>query len=118
PATWTTLKLGATRDGKLQAVAAEVVQRGGAYGGYGIVTILYAGALLNAIYDIRNVRYQGYRVLTNTPANGAMRGHGTVDVRFAFESMLDMLARQLGMDAVELRQANLLQTPAMTVNDL
>jgi 4-hydroxybenzoyl-CoA reductase subunit alpha len=118
PATWTRLKVGATRDGKVQAVAAEVVQQGGAYGGYGIVTILYAGALLNALYHIPNVRYQGYRVLTNTPANGAMRGHGTVDVRFAFESMLDMVARRLGMDPVDLRKANLLATPTMTVNDL
>jgi len=118
PATWTRLKIGANRDGRVNAVAAEVIQRGGAYAGYGIVTILYAGALLNAIYDIPNIRYRGYRVLTNTPANGAMRGHGTVDVRFAFESMLNILARELGMDAVELRQRNLLQSPTMTVNDL
>jgi 4-hydroxybenzoyl-CoA reductase subunit alpha len=119
PATWTRLKLGATRDGKLQACAAEVVQRGGAHGGYGIVTILYAGALLNAIYEIPNVRYHGLRVLTNTPVNGAMRGHGTVDVRFAFESALDLLADKLRMSPADLRKANLLQnTPRMTVNDL
>ena len=118
PATWTRLKLGATRDGKLQAVSAEVVQRGGAYGGYGVVTILYAGALLNAIYHIPNVRYKGLRVLTNTPANGAMRGHGTVDVRFAFESALDILANKLGMNPVRLRQANLLAAPQLTLNDL
>ncbi|MCZ6748588.1 MAG: 4-hydroxybenzoyl-CoA reductase subunit alpha [SAR324 cluster bacterium] len=118
PATWTRLKLGASNDGKLQAVEAEVVQKGGAYGGYGVVTILYAGALLSAIYDIENVKYRAHRVLTNTPANGAMRGHGTVDVRFAFESMLDMLARKLGMDPVALRQRNMLQAPCMTINDL
>ncbi|HEX9844377.1 MAG TPA: xanthine dehydrogenase family protein molybdopterin-binding subunit, partial [bacterium] len=119
PATWTNLKLGATRDGRLQACAAEVVQQGGAYGGYGVVTILYAGALLNAIYSIANVRYKGFRALTNTPANGAMRGHGTVDVRFAFESALDLLAKKLGLNPVELRKRNLLQnTPTLTVNDL
>ena len=118
PATWTKLKLGATRDGKIQAVAAEVIQRGGAYGGYGVVTILYAGALLNAIYQIPNVRYKGFRILTNTPANGAMRGHGTVDVRFAFESALDILAKKIGMDPVAIRRANLLDGPQLTVNDL
>jgi 4-hydroxybenzoyl-CoA reductase subunit alpha len=119
PATWTKLKLGADRSGKIRAVEAEVMQRGGAYGGYGVVTILYAGALLSAIYDIPNVRYKGFRVLTNTPACGAMRGHGTVDVRFAFESMVDLLARRLGLDPVEVRRANLIpRTPTMTVNDL
>ena len=118
PATWTRLKIGVTRDGRLQAVEAEVVQRGGAYGGYGIVSILYAGALLSAIYDIPNVKYHAYRVLTNTPANGAMRGHGTVDVRFAFESLLDMLAARLEMSPIDLRVANLLQARTMTLNDL
>ena len=118
PATWTRLKMGATRDGRVQAVSAEVVQRGGAYGGYGIVTILYAGALLNAIYDIPAVRYRGFRVLTNTPANGAMRGHGSVDVRFAFESTLDILAKKLGLNPVTLREVNLLKTPQLTINDL
>ena len=118
PATWTEMKLGAARDGKLLAVSARVVQRGGAYGSYGVVTILYAGALLNAIYDIPNIRYQGYRVVTNTPANGAMRGHGSVDVRFAFESMLDMLAHKLEMNPADLRQRNLLAAPIMTINDL
>ncbi|MCZ6557326.1 MAG: 4-hydroxybenzoyl-CoA reductase subunit alpha [SAR324 cluster bacterium] len=119
PATWTKLKLGAARDGRSLGVAAEVIQRGGAYGGYGIVSILYAGALLSAIYDIPNIRYKGWRALTNTPANGAMRGHGTVDVRFAFESMVDLLARRLGLDAVQVRRVNLLpRLPATTVNDL
>ena len=60
-----------------------------AYCSYGIVTILYSGALLGALYDIPNIRYDGYRVLTNKPACGAMRGHGTVNVSFAFESQFD-----------------------------
>ena len=72
-----------------------MVQDGGAYCSYGVVTILYSGALLGALYDIPNIRYDGYRVLTNKPACGAMRGHGTVNVRFAFESQLDEIAAQL-----------------------
>src|SRR5256885_9538793 len=48
---------------------------GGGYCSYGPVTILYSGALLGALYDIPNVKYDGYRVLTNKPACGAMRGH-------------------------------------------
>ncbi|MEE8396781.1 MAG: 4-hydroxybenzoyl-CoA reductase subunit alpha [bacterium] len=118
PATWTRLKLGAAADGRLLAVESQVIQRGGAYGSYGVVTILYAGSLLHGLYDIPNVRFNGYRVLTNTPPCGAMRGHGTVDVRFAFESMLDVLAARLGMDPVQLRRVNLLKTPAVTANDL
>jgi len=64
------------------------------------------------------VRYDGYRVLTNKPACGAMRGHGTVNVRFAFESMLDQLARQAGLDPANVRRVNLLKAPCITVNGL
>ncbi len=118
PRTRIKLKIGMTREGKLTACACEVEQTGGAYGGYGIVTILYAGALLNAIYDIPAVRYDGYRVYTNTPACGAMRGHGTVDVRHAFECLLDTMATELGLDPFQVRRLNLLEAPTRTINDL
>ncbi|MDH3913219.1 MAG: 4-hydroxybenzoyl-CoA reductase subunit alpha, partial [Rhodospirillales bacterium] len=118
PRTGIKLKIGMTREGKLTACACEVEQTGGAYGGYGIVTILYAGALLNAIYDIPAVRYDGYRVYTNTPACGAMRGHGTVDVRHAFECLLDTMATELGLDPFKVRRLNLLEAPTRTINDL
>src|SRR6478672_9349066 len=118
PRTIIDMKIGAKKDGHLTAVAAKVIQDGGAYCSYGVVTILYSGALLGALYDIPNIKYDGYRVLTNKPACGAMRGHGTVNVRFAFESQLDELAAKIGMDPAEIRQRNLLQPPCVTVNGL
>lgn len=118
PRTIIDLKTGVKKDGRITAVNARVVQDGGAYCSYGVVTILYSGALLGALYDIPNIQYDGYRVLTNKPACGAMRGHGTVNVRFAFESQLDELAAKIGMDPAEIRQRNLLQPPCITVNGL
>lgn len=118
PATDTRLKIGLKRSGEITAVEAEVVQRGGAYGGYGLVTILYAGALLHALYRVGAVRYRGHRVYTNLPPCGAMRGHGAVNVRFAFESLLDEMAQALGLDPFELRRANLIAAPYRTLNDL
>jgi len=118
PRTIIDLKTGVTNDGRITSVKARVVQDGGAYCSYGVVTILYSGALLGALYDIPNIQYDGYRVLTNKPACGAMRGHGTVNVRFAFESQLDELASKIGMDPAEIRQRNLLKPPCITVNGL
>ena len=118
PRTIVDLKTGVKKDGRITAVKARVVQDGGAYCSYGVVTILYSGALLGALYDIPNIQYDGYRVLTNKPACGAMRGHGTVNVRFAFESQLDELAAKIGMDPAEIRQRNLLRPPCITVNGL
>src|SRR5256884_2182400 len=118
PRTIIDLKTGVKRDGHITAVAAKVIQDGGAYCSYGVVTILYSGALLGALYDIPNIKYDGYRVLTNKPACGAMRGHGTVNVRFAFESQLDELAAKIDMDTAEIRRVNLLKPPCITVNGL
>src|SRR5437763_1401030 len=118
PRTIIDLKTGVKTDGRITAVKARVVQDGGAYCSYGVVTILYSGALLGALYDIPNIRYYGYRVLTNKPACGAMRGHGTVNVRFAFESQLDELAAAIHMDPAEIRRVNLLKPPCVTVNGL
>jgi 4-hydroxybenzoyl-CoA reductase subunit alpha len=118
PETDVRLKIGLRKDGRITGVECECIQRGGAHSGYGVVTILYAGSMLYAIYDLHNVRYIGKRVLTNTPPCGAFRGHGTVDVRFAFESLLDQMAHELGLDPIAVRRANLLQAPTFTDNDL
>src|SRR6185312_15881320 len=113
------LKLGMRKDGRITAVECECIQRGGAHSGYGVVTILYSGSMLYAIYDLHNVKYLGKRVLTNTPPCGAFRGHGTVDVRFAFESLLDDMAQTLALDPFVVRRANLLPAPpTFTDNDL
>jgi 4-hydroxybenzoyl-CoA reductase subunit alpha len=118
PQTDIKLKLGMSRTGRLTACECQVVQRGGAYAGYGIITILYAGSLLQGLYDIPAIKYDGYRVYANLPPCGAMRGHGSVNTRHAFECLLDRMARELGLDPFAVRRANLLQTPTRTLNDL
>jgi 4-hydroxybenzoyl-CoA reductase subunit alpha len=118
PQTDIRLKLGMRKDGRITAVECECYQRGGAHSGYGIVTILYSGSMLYAIYDLHNVKYIGKRVLTNTPPCGAFRGHGTVDIRFAFESLLDEMASELKLDPLTVRRANYLTAPTFTDNDL
>src|SRR5579862_4820209 len=118
PRTIIDLKTGVKKDGRITSVAASVIQDGGAYCSYGVVTILYSGALLGALYDIPNIRYDGYRVLTNKPACGAMRGHGTVNVRFAFESQMDEISAKLNLDPAAVRRINLLKPPTITVNGL
>ena len=118
PETDVRIKLGMKRNGEITAVDAEVVQRGGASAGYGIITILYSGALLHALYRLPAARYHGYRVYTNTPPCGPMRGHGGVDVRHAFDTMLDTMGEELGLDSFAVRRANLIKPPYRTINDL
>ena len=118
PETDIRMKIGLRKTGHITGVECECIQRGGAHSGYGVVTILYSGSMLYALYDLKNVKYVGRRVLTNTPPCGAFRGHGTVDVRFAFESLLDQMATTMGLDPLAVRRANFLNAPTFTDNDL
>ena len=112
------MKIGLKKDGAITGVECECVHRAGAYSGYGVVTILYNGSTLFALYDIDSIRYKGFRVLTNMPPPGAFRGHGTVNPRFAFENLLDEMAEELGLDPFQVRRANMLTAPCFTANDL
>ncbi len=112
------MKIGARRDGTITAVHEEAVLEGGAYSSFGIVAVYYAGALIPTLYRIPNFRYDGYRVYTNLPACGAMRGHGCPHPRFAFEGVLDLLAEDLGIDPIDLRLKNAMRPNSRTVNEL
>ena len=119
PETDIDMKIGVKKNGMITAVDYTAIQRGGAYSGYGVVTILYSGGLLFGMYDLQAVRYKGLRVLTNTPPPGAMRGHGITDVRYAFESLLDKIAGQLNIDPIEIRRKNYLKGPNYeTLNEM
>ncbi len=112
------MKIGARKDGTITAVQEEAVLEGGAYSSFGIVAVYYAGAMVPTLYKLPNFRFDGYRVYTNLPACGAMRGHGCPHPRFAFEGVLDMLAEDLGMDPIDLRLKNAMQPDSRTVNEL
>jgi 4-hydroxybenzoyl-CoA reductase subunit alpha len=110
------IKIGLTKEGVITACDLKVLQAGGAYASYGIITLLYAGAAMAALYQLPALRYLGQRIVTNTPPCGAMRGHGCVDSRYAFESLFDEMAEQLTIDPFEIRRRNLFEVPYETVN--
>ncbi len=91
---------------------------GGAYSSFGIATVYYSGSLLGGPYKLPNMKYDGYRIYNNKPACGAQRGHGAVIARAAFEQQLDMIAEELGMDPMEMRLKNMMETGDTTCNDL
>jgi 4-hydroxybenzoyl-CoA reductase subunit alpha len=110
-------RLGADRDGRIRAVDHDILLDGGAYASFGLVTAYYAGQLLTAPYAFGSYRFDATRVYTNKPPCGPKRGHGSVQPRFAFEVQLDKLARELGLDPIELRRRNFMGT-GRTINEL
>ncbi len=112
------MRIGVKKDGTLMALEHEAYLDGGAYSSFGIATVYYSGSLLGGPYKLPNMKYDGYRIYNNKPACGAQRGHGAVIARAAFEQQLDMIAEELGIDPVKMRQKNMMETGDTTCNDL
>jgi 4-hydroxybenzoyl-CoA reductase subunit alpha len=111
-------KLGVDMEGRIKAFTSEIQLDGGAYTSFGVATAYYAGSMMPTLYHIPNYDYKGFRVMTNKPACGAMRGHGVPQPRFAFECLLNMVADDLGIDPMEIRVRNAMTPNTRTVNDL
>lgn len=112
------MKIGMKKDGTITAVQQKSVLEGGAYSSFGIVATYYSGAMVPTLYKIPNFKYDGFRVNTNLPACGAMRGHGCPHPRFAFESLLTDMAKRLNLDPIEVRLKNAMEPNTRTINDL
>ncbi len=112
------IKSGVKKDGTLVAITGEVIADGGAYCSYGPTVIAAAIMRIFMLYKIQHFRVTGYRVYTNTPISGAMRGFGGVQAGFAIESHMDMLAEGIGMDPVEFRLKNITTPNMVTINKM
>lgn len=112
------LKMGMKEDGTITAVQQKSILEGGAYSSFGVIAAYYSGAMIPTLYKIPNFKYDGFRVNTNLPACGAMRGHGCPHPRFAFESLLTDMAVKLGLDPIDVRLKNAMEPNTRTINDL
>lgn len=103
------IKAGARADGTLTAIELEVVSNTGAYGNHGPGVLFHGCNECVAVYKCPNKKIDGYAVYTNTVPAGAFRGYGLSQTNFAIESALDELARQLGVDPLEMRRINVVR---------
>lgn len=105
-----TMKTGVKKDGTILARQSRAVLDGGAYCSLGPLTTVLMGTLQTLPFLFEHYQYDGYRIYTNKPPCGAMRGHGGTQVHFAQDIQLDMIAEELGLDPVEMALKNGLQT--------
>ncbi|WP_088035534.1 xanthine dehydrogenase family protein molybdopterin-binding subunit [Evansella clarkii] len=101
-----TIKLGATRDGKLKAAEIQYLVEAGAYSDKAIHLTRAAAIDCTGPYFIENIWCDSYCVYTNHPYPAPYRGFSHSEVHFCFERAMDILAGKLNMDPLELRFRN------------
>ncbi|MDJ0272273.1 MAG: xanthine dehydrogenase family protein molybdopterin-binding subunit [Candidatus Caldarchaeum sp.] len=102
-------RTGASRDGLLKFLDAEVIFDSGAYANRGPYTLWRACVHVSGPYRIPHVNVVGKLVYTNKVYQGSFRGFGNPQAEFAAERQMDELARRLGIDPIEFRLKNLLR---------
>ena len=103
PASFITIKMGATNDGKITAAQTSLAFEAGAYPG----SPVGAGAMcVFAPYNIENVLIDGYDVVVNKPKSAPYRAPGATNAAFGTETVVDELAEKLDIDPIEIRLMN------------
>ena len=97
------VKIGVTKDGRITAADATLRYQGGAFAGS---PVEFGAMSAFACYDLENVRAIGYDVVTNRPKQAAYRAPGAPMAAFAVESVMEELAKKLGMAPIDFRIKN------------
>lgn len=102
-------KTGVKKDGSLVAWQSRVIFDTGAYAWSGPVVSAVATMFASGPYRIPHLDLVGSCVYTNKIPFGAFRGYGNPQAAFAHESQMDIVARSLGIDLIEIRMKNAVQ---------
>ncbi|HKP30698.1 MAG TPA: xanthine dehydrogenase family protein molybdopterin-binding subunit, partial [Gemmatimonadales bacterium] len=101
-------ELAVDRDGRILGVRDSFLHDSGAFDTYGLTVPINTQCTLLGPYRVPNYESEFTSVFTNrtlvTPVRGAGRQHGV----FIMERLLDLAARELGLDRVEIRRRNYL----------
>jgi len=105
----TTLKAGVKKNGALTAWETTMLADTGAYASLGPLVVIRACFHATGPYVIPHVKTDAFCVYTNNTMAGSFRGFGGPQAHFAAESHMDVIAKKLGMDPLDLRLLNMLR---------
>ncbi|MCF8567491.1 xanthine dehydrogenase family protein molybdopterin-binding subunit [Alicyclobacillus tolerans] len=113
------VRLGAKRDGRFVGVDITYWFDGGAYGDRAVIVTRAAVQDCTGPYRIPHVRCDGFCMYTNHPPATAYRGFGHPEQTLVIERAVDVLARRLHLDPLEIRRLNAIRpgdsTPTQTL---
>ena len=95
-----------SRDGRVMAQKVEAYLSGGGYGDCAVNIVSGIGMAAAGPYEIEHIQVDVYGVYTNAPPTGAYRGYGYPEAHLGAEQQMDIAARKLGLDPVQIRLLN------------
>ena len=102
-----TMKIGASKDGRIKAIDCHALSDTGAYGEHALTVFMIVGSKVLPLYNkVESVRFGGKVVYTNKVPAGAYRGYGAIQGNYGLETAIDKLAEALHMDPIEIRLMN------------
>lgn len=104
------LKSGATKDGRIKVIEADLLFDCGAYVETQMIVTLLTSKYLHALYPIADSRYRGRLIHTNHLPYYFHHGGGIAQLQFGLGQHMDALARDMGMDPVEFNLLNAVET--------
>lgn len=100
------IKTGVKKDGKIIAVEIQMYFNAGAYADYCLPVVCGGGQNACGPYMIDNIKIDAYGIYTNLPFVGAFRGYGHPEGNWMTERQMDIIAKKLGIDPVDIRLKN------------
>jgi xanthine dehydrogenase molybdenum-binding subunit len=102
-------KTGVKKDGTITARYLHAVANTGGFSSHGPIVTAYMGAMWLALYRSPHLLFEGQTVYTNLSIAGAFRGYGVPQGTYASELHMEHVAKELGMDPLDLRRMNHVQ---------
>ena len=108
--------MGCDENGIIQGVKAKVVTDTGAFASLGSPVLERACTHAAGPYQYQNFEIEGTAYYTNNPPAGAFRGFGVTQTCFATESLLNMMADEVGITPWEIRYRNAIRPGGVLPN--
>ena len=105
-------ELGASRDGKVNALRLNIVADAGAYPGIGAFLPNLTAMMASGVYEIPKIEIDVKAVVTNTTPIGPVRGAGRPEATQMLERAIDLLAAELSLDPADVRRRSFIPNDA------
>ena len=108
--------MGCDENGKIMGVKAKVASDTGAFASLGGPVLERACTHAAGPYAYENFEIEGTAYYTNNPPAGAFRGFGVTQTCFAVETLLNMMADEIGITPWEIRYRNAIRPGGVLPN--